>query len=308
MGRFSRLGRLVVGALSLLCFHGALRSLAHDKALLLERCTSKNVVPQMLFWNDFQEVRDYLNIRATGRKDTEWQQHLRQFSCCGHFKKALVFYCQAGSLEAELYNKGLIKSAVGVDQDLSKLIEARKRAGEYQLPFEYVHSKDLSELDHLPGSGYDIIINNDLGFVQDIDFHLRVIHEYMMQHGGIFVTYARVRPQATSFSVRQWQRILQINDKTQESFKHENLFKEESNEQNHMIIPLLSKYFEPLWNRSLNGALAYTLLSKNLKLSKELYAHEYKLHEYVSWILREDAKYAEEQPGSQVFWFGVLKA
>ena len=115
MRRVSRLCRLVFVVSSVMCFHGAIRSLAHDKVLLLERCTSRSVVPQMLFWNDFQEVRDYLNIRATGRKDTEWQQHLRQFSCCGHFKKALVFYCQAGSLEAELYSKGLIKSAVGVD-------------------------------------------------------------------------------------------------------------------------------------------------------------------------------------------------
>ena len=294
---------------SVLAFRAALLSLAQDKALLLERCSiAANMVPQTLYWNDFQDVRNYLNRLATGSEAKEWQEHLRPFSCCGHFKKVLVFYCQAGSLEAELYSKGLIKSAVGVDGDLNKIIEARQRAKEYNLPFEYFHLTKDSEEETVPDYRYDLIINNDLGFVKDLDFHLRVIYKLLKRDDGIFVTNARVRPQAASFLDSQWRLIQQINDKTEIAFKHESLTREESVELNNLIIPTLNKYFEPIWNRSLNGALAYSLLSRNPKLGHELYEREIDLRQYVTWIIREDERYAIEHPGSQSFWFGILKA
>ena len=92
-------------------------------------------------------------------------------------------------------------------------------------------------------------------------------------------------------------------------FRNEHLIRElRSEHNNHRVIPKLRVHFHTVWSRPLNGALAYVLLSKNSKLSHTTYRHEKELQEYVSSILREDEKYAQEYPGSNLFWFGVLKA
>lgn len=287
--------------------------LAEDLVALRKHCSvNANAVPQDVYWNDFQEVRDYLNRLATGSKDVDWQQHLRNFSRHGRFKKALILFCQTGSLEAELYSKGLIDQAVGLDHDENKIIEARQRANEYNLPFKYFHVNDLSLLSSqktFPGSGYDLIINNDLDYITEIDLHLTAIHRLLKRDGGIFVTYARVRGQETPFTDSHWQRIQQINRRTDPLFRNEHLIRElRSEHNNHLVVPKLHVHFHTVWSRSLNGALAYVLLSKNSKLSHATYGHEKELQEYVSSILQEDEKYAQEYPGSNLFWFGVLKA
>ena len=115
--------------------------------------------------------------------------------------------------------------------------------------------------------------------------------------------------------------MIKLNEKSLPKFRKERLgyphlptmLKSDPSEAIHseLIIPTLNRYFMPLWNRSINGGIAYELLTHNKNLAKfhgfdesKLDA-ELKLHFHN--ILAADEEHASRRPNSSIFWYSVMQ-
>ena len=117
--------------------------------------------------------------------------------------------------------------------------------------------------------------------------------------------------------------MIKLNEKSLPKFRKERLgyphlptmLKSDPSEAIHseLIIPTLNRYFLPLWNRSINGGLAYELLTHNKNLAKfrdftELNLDaDAELKRHFGNILAADEEHARRRPESGLFWYSVMQ-
>ena len=285
--------------------------------------SSASVYYSGVYWNNFVPVREYLNRLATGNETVTWQDHLFQYAHAKPFRKALILSCGNGWLESELYVKGIIESAVGVDINDQLLNEARAKAISKGLPVKY-YKIDSNKVDIFPESGYDIVFNHaSLHHVAHIDRNVRAVYELLRKTDGIFVNYEFIGPHRNQYDAREWDVILDMNRKTEASLRRTNLvyphlqkmLKVDPSEAVHseLIVTTVNRYFLPLWNRSLNGPLAYELLTHNKKLEKFQHIDNWAVNaplsvqKHFKRILRADEEHAKNYEGSSLFWYSISK-
>ena len=273
------------------------------------------------YWNDFEPVRKYMNRLASGNESLAWQEHLLHFREHVPFKKALILSCGNGWVEAELYAKGIIESAVGIDINEDLLAEARARSVTNGLPFRY-YKVDSNRAETFPENGYDVVINHaSLHHVAYIDRHVRLIYEILHRDAGVLVNVDYTGPNRNQYDALEWDTIVKLNEEGDPRFHHDSLgyahlptmLTTDPSEAIHseLIVTTLKRYLIPLWDRPLNGALAYALLTHNKKLSK--YRADWRnsaklsIRNHFERILNFDEEHAKVRPDSYLFWYSIMK-
>jgi len=275
--------------------------------------SSANVYYSDIYWNDFNPVQKYLNQLATGDERTDWRSHLLHLNKGRPFKKVLVLSCGNGWVERDMHEVGLIESAVGVDINRELLDQAEKGAAAKNLPFSYFHH-DSNKYKDFPGSGYDLVLNHaSLHHVAYIDFHTRAVWRVLLRDGGILVNYEFTGPHRNQYPQYQWEFMENMNDKFDKSVKRDLAYPHlptmlvmDPSEAIHsdLIVKTLHRYFTSIWDRKLNGAIAYELLSHVPGL-KELPVDI--LNRHIDSVLNADQKFAKENPESYMFWYSIMR-
>ena len=264
-----------------------------------------------------------MNRLATGDEEVTWQDHLLRFRSGVPFKKALILSCGNGWVEADLYFRGVIETAVGVDINDDLIQEARQRTSSNNLPFRY-YKLDSNQVNMFPESGYDVVINHAaLHHAAYIDRQVRAVHSILVKTGGILVNFDYTGPHRNQYDEIEWDKMIEVNERSSPAFRKKKLryprlsamLKSDPSEAIHseLIIPTSHRYFKPLWNRSVNGGIAYELLTHNENLAQfrdivsgDLNAGaEVKTH--LNFVLSNDEEHARRRPNSMLFWYSIMQ-
>jgi len=275
--------------------------------------SSADVYYSGTYWNDYEQVQEYLNERISGNIHIDWAHQLIKWRNNKKFKKALILSCGNGWVERMLIERGVIESAVGVDVNEELLSQAKLSAN--GLPLRY-YQLDSNKDENFPEKDYDIVINHAaLHHVAYIDYHVRGIYKILKRDGGILFNYEYVGPHRNQYSEETWKAITYVNDLTHASLKHRQLnyphlptmLVMDPSEAVHseLIKSTLSRYFEPIVSIPLGGALAYPLLTHNDNLKRNTNQRAVSAH--IKFVLDEDAKFEKRHPESGLFWYSIMQ-
>ena len=120
---------------------------------LNEKDSSSEVYYTGKYWNDLDQVRSHLNRLATGNPDLDWMSKVLELHEPG---RALILNCGNGWVERELYDRGLILSAIAID--ISESLLAGAEANKGNRPIQYLKA-DINSFE-FPLSEFDFVINH----------------------------------------------------------------------------------------------------------------------------------------------------
>ena len=73
-----------------------------------------------------------------------------------------------------------------------------------------------------------------------------------------------------------------------------------------LILPLIPKYFDIVYQRNLNGGIAYQILHNNIDEFEDTGNPE--SEKWLDYLLKYDVKLTEEDKVPVLFWYGVCKS
>ena len=156
-----------------------------------------------------------------------------------------------------------------------------------------------------------------------LDRQVRAVHSILDKTGGILVNFDYTGPHRNQYDEIEWDKMIEVNERSSPAFRKKKLryprlsamLKSDPSEAIHseLIIPTSHRYFKPLWNRSVNGGIAYELLTHNENLAQfrdivswELNAGaEVKSH--FNFVLANDEEHARRRPNSMLFWYSIMQ-
>ena len=72
-----------------------------------------------------------------------------------------------------------------------------------------------------------------------------------------------------------------------------------------LILPLIPKYFDVVYEKNLNGGVAYQILHNNIEEYEDNSNPE--SEKWLQYLLKQDIKFTEEGKVPVLFWYGVCK-
>jgi len=221
------------------------------------------------FWNEIPAVDAHLNRKATGDPGRDWiDQTLELLG--GPAERALILNCGNGCQERRLLDRGVIRSAVGIDISAELLDEART-AGD-GLPVEY-HEMDVNTAEF--PAAFDVVINVGAAHhIAWIDHVFRRLCE-LLPADGWFISNDYVGPHRNQYPWEQWSAAWALNETLPEAMRKELIYPHlptmlavDPTEAIHseLLIDTFERYFTTEYSAGLGGALAYLLLTHNDKV------------------------------------------
>jgi len=221
------------------------------------------------YWNNRDEVIDYLNRRATGDEKVPWWQHLRTWH--GRpFERLLAFNCGNGWVERDLLSRDVARSAIGLDIGDDLLAMARAEAERAGLPIEY--RKVDTNTFPFDLEGVDCVVNYAAGHhVAYIDRVFRRLAD-MLGPDGVFVSWDYTGPHRNQYSAGNWEAILAVHDSLPAHLRRDLVYPHlptmlatDPTEAIHseLILATLERYFDIVHLRHLGGPIAYEVLTFN---------------------------------------------
>ena len=264
------------------------------------------------YWNDLEIVTKYKNKLATDNENTHWVKDiLERFKEYLPFENVLVVGCGNGWLERQLYDLGIGKHFDAFDMSEKYINEAKElkqsRAIDYFLD-------DINSMSKIEDEKYDAVFNFAvLHHVTEVDNALKKLAKCLKTNGLMF-NEEYVGPARNQYSDQHLKHMLEVMSDLPEKFRTkvkflrpplEN-FRVEPSEAIHsdLILPLIPKYFDIVYQRNLNGGIAYQILHNNIQEYENPNSESEKWLEY---LLKEDSKLSKENKVPILFWYGVCK-
>ena len=232
--------------------------------------TDSDVYYNGIYWNDYHQVKNYLNERVSGDPRIDWIEFciLR-----GYVGRALILNCGNGWIERELIDRGMISSAVSIDFSQTLITEAKNNRGQREI--EYI-CHDVNSF-NFPKDEFDLVIN-----------HAALHHTAYLQRtlmgcnlalklNGKLISLDYVGPHRNQYSFENWQRVVEINQllpvKAQQNLVYPHLptmMVTDPTEAIHseLIIKSINNFFTNLIEKPLGGSIAYPILTHNSNLSE----------------------------------------
>ena len=264
------------------------------------------------YWNDLEIVVKYKNKLATGNENVSWiGDILTRFKEYVPFDDVLIVGCGNGWLERQLYDLGIGKHFDAFDMSEKYIDEAKElkqsRAIDYFLD-------DINSMSKIEDEKYDAVFNFAvLHHAAEVDNALKKLAKCLKTNGLMF-NEEYVGPARNQYSDQHLKHMLEIMSDLPEKFRTkvkflrpplEN-FRVEPSEAIHsdLILPLIPKYFDIVYQRNLNGGVAYQILHNNIQEYENPNSESEKWLEY---LLKEDFKLSKENKVPILFWYGVCK-
>ncbi len=255
------------------------------------------------YWNDLDAVGAYINRQITGHGGGRWHQHFRD-RAGRQFRRALILNCGNGWVERELLDAGLVASAVGVDY--SEELLASARASAQGLPLEY-RQMDINRAP-FPDGPFDLVVNHAAAHhIARLDRVFRALCR-LLPESGWMVSYDYVGPHRNQWTTGAWEAAQQLNQslpaELRQDFRYPHLstmLLQDPTEAVHseLVKPIFDRYFDTDEYVPVGGALAYLLLTHNVRLfsTSSLALRD----AWVARILDADAAFQAEHPELALF-------
>ena len=265
------------------------------------------------YWNDLEIVVKYKNKLATGNENVSWiGDILTRFKEYVPFDDVLIVGCGNGWLERQLYDLGIGKHFDAFDMSEKYINEAKELKQSRTIDY---FLDDINFMSKIEDEKYDAVFNFAvLHHVTEVDNALKKLARCLKTNGLMF-NEEYVGPARNQYSDQHLKHMLEVMSDLPEKFRTkvkflrpplEN-FRVEPSEAIHsdLILPLIPKYFDVVYQRNLNGGIAYQLLHNNIQEFEDDSNTE--SVKWLEYLLKQDIVYTDDGRVPILFWYGVCK-
>jgi len=217
--------------------------------------------------------------------------------------------CGNGWLERKLYDMKIGKKFDAFDISEKYLQEAKDLKGDRLIDY---FKDDINNLQKIKPNSYDVIFNFAiLHHATKLDDAMKKLSKYL-KLGGLMFNEEYVGPARNQYSDEHLEIMLEVMADLPEKFKTKHSlrpplanFRVEPSEAIHsdLVRPLFEKYFDVIYERNMNGGIAYQILWNNIDQFQNLDDLEAK--KWLNYLLNKDSKFTEQGKIPVLFWYGV---
>jgi 2-polyprenyl-3-methyl-5-hydroxy-6-metoxy-1,4-benzoquinol methylase len=264
------------------------------------------------YWNDLPAVQKYKNNLSSEDNNLHWIEDIKnRFQSFLPFENVLIVGCGNGWLERQLFDMGIGKNFDAFDISEKYIKEAKEK--KEQRPIRYFNN-NINDLQNLSPKKYDAIFNFAiLHHATEIDNAMKKLSITLKSEGLIF-NEEYVGPARNQYSEFHLQKMLEIMKHLPEKFHSKHIlrpplvnFRVEPSEAIHsdMVIPTFKKYFNTVYEKNLNGGIAYQILWNNIKEFQN--SQDLEAKKWLDYLLIKDYEMTEKCEVPVLFWYGVGK-
>ena len=264
------------------------------------------------YWNDLSRVKEYKNKLSTDDENIHWIDDIpNRFSDNVPFESVLIVGCGNGWLERKLFDMNIGKKFDAFDISEKYIQEAKSQKGERSINY---FIDDINNLQKIKQNSYDAIFNFAiLHHATELDDAMKKLSSYLTNDGLIF-NEEYVGPARNQYSDKHLRVMLEVMSDLPEKFRSKhplrpNLgnFRVEPSEAIHsdLVIPTFKKYFDTIYERDMNGGIAYMILWNNIKQFEN--PNDPEASKLLEYLLDQDLKFSREEKVPVLFWYGVGK-
>ena len=258
------------------------------------------------YWNDLEIVVKYKNKLATGNENVSWVGDiLTRFKEYLPFNDVLIVGCGNGWLERQLYDLGIGKHFDAFDMSEKYINEAKElkqsRAIDYFLD-------DINSMSKIEDEKYDAVFNFAvLHHAAEVDNALKKLAKCLKTNGLMF-NEEYVGPARNQYSDQHLKYMLEVMSDLPEKYRSPNRlrpplanFRVEPTEAIHsdLVKPSFEKYFDAVYERNMNGGIAYQILHNNIENFQDPKDDE--AIKYLDYLLEQDFITAARAWGDSVW-------
>ena len=263
------------------------------------------------YWNDLELVRKYKDKLATGNENTHWiSDILNRFKEYLPFGNVLIVGCGNGWLERQLYDLGIGKHFDAFDMSEKYINEAKEL--KQSRPIDYFLD-DINSMSKIEDNKYDAVFNFAvLHHAMNIEYALKKLAS-CLKNNGLMFNEEYVGPARNQYSDDHVNIMLEIMSDLPKKFRTKAKFlrpplanfRVEPSEAIHsdLILPLIPKYFDIIYQRNLNGGVAYQILHNNIDEFNDTSNSE--SVKWLEYLLQRDLQFTENGKVPVLFWYGV---
>ena len=263
------------------------------------------------YWNDLELVRKYKDNLATGNENTHWiSDILNRFKEYLPFGNVLIVGCGNGWLERQLYDLGIGKHFDAFDMSEKYINEAKEL--KQSRPIDYFLD-DVNSMSKIEDNKYDAVFNFAvLHHAMNIEYALKKLAS-CLKNNGLMFNEEYVGPARNQYSDDHVNIMLEIMSDLPKKFRTKAKFlrpplanfRVEPSEAIHsdLILPLIPKYFDIIYQRNLNGGVAYQILHNNIDEFNDTSNSE--SVKWLEYLLQRDLQFTENGKVPVLFWYGV---
>ena len=263
------------------------------------------------YWNDLELVRKYKDKLATGNENTHWiSDILNRFKEYLPFGNVLIVGCGNGWLERQLYDLGIGKHFDAFDMSEKYINEAKEL--KQSRPIDYFLD-DVNSMSKIEDNKYDAVFNFAvLHHAMNIEYALKKLAS-CLKNNGLMFNEEYVGPARNQYSDDHVNIMLEVMSDLPEKFRTKAKFlrpplanfRVEPSEAIHsdLILPLIPKYFDIVYQRNLNGGVAYQILHNNIDEFNDTSNSE--SVKWLEYLLQRDLQFTENGKVPVLFWYGV---
>ena len=264
------------------------------------------------YWNELQIVAEYKNKLSTDNKNIHWIDDLsNRFANSVPFENVLIVGCGNGWLERRLHDQGIGKNFDAFDISEKYICEAKEKKGNRNIHY---FIDDINNLQNLSMKKYDAIFNFAiLHHADKIDSAMEKL-SYSLKSTGLIFNEEYVGPAKNQYSNDHLERMLEVNSDLPERFRSKSTlrpplanFRIEPTEAIHsdLVITKFKKYFDVVYERNMNGGIAYQILWNNIEEFKN--SNDPEAVKWLNYLIKQDLKLSKQKKVPTLFWYGVGK-
>jgi SAM-dependent methyltransferase len=263
------------------------------------------------YWNDLPAVQNYINKCATDNPDTTWiEDILTRFTERIPFEKVLIVGCGNGWVERQLYDLGIGKKFDAFDISPEHIDLAKKLADGRKINY---FLDDMNNLENIPSNDYDVIFNvGVLHHVFRLSKTIWILHKSMKKDGLMF-NFEYIGSPQNQYSDEHLKILERVNEEIGSRFssiiplrpKKSNFETGDPTEAVNadLVRPTLSRFFDTVHERNINGGVAYQILWNNIEEFKKT---DEAAKNAVKLLITKDQELTENGKVPILFWYSVL--
>lgn len=262
------------------------------------------------YWNDIERVAKYKNKLATDNENIDWISDIpNRFGQFLQFKEVLIVGCGNGWLERKLVDLGIGLHFDAFDISEKYLEEAKEKKG--SRPIDYF-IEDVNEMSSIKNEKYDAVFNFAiLHHSTKIDNAIKRLSEILKPDGLIF-NEEYVGPARNQYSDNHVRTMIEVMSDLPEKYRSPHVlrpplanFRVEPTEAIHsdLVRQTFEKYFDIIYQRNLNGGIAYQILWNNIEKFQDLSNKD--ALKWLEFLLEHDYEKSKENKVPILFWYGV---
>jgi SAM-dependent methyltransferase len=262
------------------------------------------------YWNDLETVVKYKNKLSTDNENSHWLNDiLTRFKEYLPFENILIVGCGNGWLERQLYEMkiGLHFDAFDISQ---KYIDEAQKLSK-NMPIDYF-IEDINTMSHIENKKYDAVFNFAiLHHAMEIESATKRISE-VLKPGGLIFNEEYVGPAQNQYSDEHLKLMIETMSDLPSKYRSKHMlrpplanFRIEPTEAIHsdLVRPMFEKYFDIIYERNMNGGIAYQILWNNIENFCD--NDDPEASKWLDYLLKKDFELSENGKVPILFWNSV---